>query len=297
MKKMAVLLISTTIIAVPALAQNVGIGVTVPTQKLDVAGNVNLSGNLMVNGVAGTDGQVLGMNGNSMQWMDKSRFKNWALYNTSSVFSVPAGTKEVMIEMWGAGGGGHNPGGGGGSGGYFIGLIPVTGILNINIAVGIGGTGASAGNSGGPGGVSSFSCTGFNVFTGGGFGADSISANNGNTSMNMGGFGGLGFFSNSTIPSNFTNFFFIKGNSGSPTQSSYVQVTGSVFGEQTFGGIGGVAPLSGQKPSPSSSELKFGSTINRSIYVSAAQADFGSGGSCNIINAGSGGNGRVVVYY
>jgi len=45
------------------LAQNVGIGVPAPTQKLDVGGNVKFSGALMPAGNAGTQDQSLLSNG------------------------------------------------------------------------------------------------------------------------------------------------------------------------------------------------------------------------------------------
>jgi hypothetical protein len=44
-------------------AGNVGIGIAVPTQKLDVVGNVKFSGALMPNNSAGTSGQVLTSSG------------------------------------------------------------------------------------------------------------------------------------------------------------------------------------------------------------------------------------------
>lgn len=48
----------------PALpAVNVGIGTTTPAQKLDVTGNLRVSGAFMPNGIAGTTGQVLTSNG------------------------------------------------------------------------------------------------------------------------------------------------------------------------------------------------------------------------------------------
>ncbi len=48
----------------PALpAQNVGIGTNTPAQKLDVVGNLRLSGAIMPNGIAGTAGQVLTSSG------------------------------------------------------------------------------------------------------------------------------------------------------------------------------------------------------------------------------------------
>jgi|GEM_PF-4636566 len=40
-------------------AQNAGIGTISPSQKLDVNGNINLTGTIKANGVNGTAGQVL----------------------------------------------------------------------------------------------------------------------------------------------------------------------------------------------------------------------------------------------
>ncbi len=45
------------------VAQNVGIGVPIPAEKLDVAGNLKISGAIMPGGVAGNTGQVLVSNG------------------------------------------------------------------------------------------------------------------------------------------------------------------------------------------------------------------------------------------
>ncbi len=55
-----------------ARAQNVGIGVSIPTQKLDVTGNLKLSGAFMPGGVAGAAGQVLVSNGtdNAPTWQN-----------------------------------------------------------------------------------------------------------------------------------------------------------------------------------------------------------------------------------
>lgn len=50
-------------------AQNVGIGTTSPSEKLHVVGNINTTGEIKPNGIAGQSNQVLMSNGNgTMQW-------------------------------------------------------------------------------------------------------------------------------------------------------------------------------------------------------------------------------------
>lgn len=49
--------------ALAAYTQNVGVGTTTPSEKLDVAGNVNITGAVKINGSPGTAGQVLVSNG------------------------------------------------------------------------------------------------------------------------------------------------------------------------------------------------------------------------------------------
>lgn len=50
-------------------AGNIGIGVLVPTEKLDILGHVNIAGEIKTNGTGGQVGDILKSNGNgSMQW-------------------------------------------------------------------------------------------------------------------------------------------------------------------------------------------------------------------------------------
>ncbi len=282
------------------IAQNVGIGTNTPLQKLDVAGNINTTGNIMVNGIAGNDGQVLAMNGSTMKWMDKSRFNNWAIYPTagSASFTVPPGVSEVMIEMWGAGGGGHYPGGGGGSGGYWLGIIPVTGITTINLTVGTGGAGGSTSTPGSNGGNTSFSCTGFSVAAGGGIGADS-SLVSGFSEVYKGGGGGQGLVPGSTLPAGYRNYFFLNGNPGTATKLTFIQIASTEFSRYYTYGLGGVSPMSGQVQRPEIGTL-FNSSIPdvQNLVVSGSSTDFGSGGNGYYIGNGfPGGPGRIVIYY
>ncbi|QMU30464.1 beta strand repeat-containing protein [Adhaeribacter radiodurans] len=73
-----------TAINVVSSAGNLGLGVTTPTQKLDVAGNINLSGAFMPNNAPGTAGQILQSAGANAYptWVDLSTATNnlnWAL--------------------------------------------------------------------------------------------------------------------------------------------------------------------------------------------------------------------------
>jgi len=297
MKKLLSLLPALLLFLPFSFSQNVGVGTSTPAHPLDVVGNINTTGNILVNGVAGSNGQVLTMNGNTMQWMDKSRYNNWAIFASTgaSSFAVPAGITEVLIEMWGAGGGGHNPGGGGGSGGYWVGKVPVTGISSISLSIGVGGNAGSGNTTAGNGGNTSFTCTGFNVTTGGGEGADTIDVS---LETYIPGTGGAGIVSGSSLPPTYRNYFFANGNNGSPTEINYIQTAAGVFSRLRKGGVGGVAPYSGLQPRPATYYLELPAQNVRTGFTSASAADFGGGGTPLIGNNGSnGGHGRVIIYY
>lgn len=88
-----------------------------------------------------------------------------ATINTTSNYTIPAGVKQIMFVLAGAGGGGGTQGsgqaggGGGGGGGVWMTTILVTPGTTAAIAVGTGGTGALASNgsnNGEAGGASTF---------------------------------------------------------------------------------------------------------------------------------------------
>jgi hypothetical protein len=231
---------------------------------------------------------------------DKSRFKNMSAFSSNGTFNVPAGVTEVLIEMWGAGGGGHTPGGGGGSGGYWIGLIPVTGINTITLTVGAGGAGGTGSTAGGTGGNTGFSCTGFNVSTGGGGGGDSTI-----TSLiesYIGGRNGVAMVNLSTMPAGFNSFYAMPGQQGSPTTVSYIQVNATTFTRVFTIGSGGIAPFSGQQPNPVVSHVSPpGSGIRgviSSVLSNSPLVAFASGGSPSSLGVtNGGGSGRVAIYF
>jgi len=51
---------------------NVGIGTTTPSKKLDIAGDINLTGTIFSNGTSGTSGQILTSTGTGLQWVNSS---------------------------------------------------------------------------------------------------------------------------------------------------------------------------------------------------------------------------------
>lgn len=142
--------IATLLWANAIIAQNVGIATTTPSEKLDVNGNVNVSGTIKVNGIDGTAGQVLMKNsagvfswGNMAQYNHTLGFSSTSsLSNTLYTWTVPASVTKVFVECW-AGGGGGATGGGGGGGGYAAYEWSVTPGSVFNITVGGGGAGAT----------------------------------------------------------------------------------------------------------------------------------------------------------
>src|ERR1043165_6003098 len=97
-------------------AQNVGVGTTTPIERLDVNGNINVTGTIKANGIDGTANQVLMKNGSgNLAWGDLCDYKHAvSLFNATGTWNVPAGVTRIFIEVWGAGGGGNSFGGGGG---------------------------------------------------------------------------------------------------------------------------------------------------------------------------------------
>ncbi|MEO6252207.1 MAG: hypothetical protein ABIO79_02845 [Ferruginibacter sp.] len=194
---------------------NVGIGNSSPVNKLDVSGDVNLTGAIKTNGNAGAAGQFLRSNGGgSMSWTNSS-FQNQAVFSVTAFpgtagdynWTVPAGITKIEVELWSAGGhGGYGhgndslivndvfktTGGGGGAGGYASALLAVTPGQVLAIHVPAGGEG------------------GYAAITNGG---NAIYLNNGYDGSNAFGSGGFGGNFGGTTGS-FTNVSWLKGENG-----------------------------------------------------------------------------------
>jgi hypothetical protein len=137
----------------------------IPEERLEVDGDVRITGGIVANTVSGTPGQILttGNDGN-IAWSSPCSYNRfYGFPQAGSVpWTVPAGVTEIMVELWGAGGGGHN-GGGGGSGGYVKTIFEVIPGDVLTVVTGSGGQGEinaiQAASDGGPSTI-----TGTNVF-------------------------------------------------------------------------------------------------------------------------------------
>ncbi len=95
---------------------NVGIGLTNPSYKLDVSGDINLTGAIRDNGSAGTSGQVLSSTGTGVEWIDASSVsatnQGWSwdtgvLYPTSITDAINLGnaaTASATVHLAGVAG-------------------------------------------------------------------------------------------------------------------------------------------------------------------------------------------------
>ena len=121
----------------------------VPEDRLEVDGDVMITGGIKANDQDGSPGQILatGSDGN-LTWTNPcsyNRFQGFPLPGTVS-WTVPDDVTEIMIEAWGAGGGAAF-GGGGGAGGYAKAIYTVVPGEVLSVVTGAGGDGTSNGMS------------------------------------------------------------------------------------------------------------------------------------------------------
>jgi hypothetical protein len=302
MKKILSFII-TPVITYCCIAQNVGVGTASPIEKLDVNGNLNVSGQLKINGNAGAAGQVLMKDaGNNTVWGDLSDYKNMIVFDCNSTTSncayapwiVPSNVTRIFIECWGGGGGGCNLTGGGGSG-YIAAKIDVTPASSATFTIGAGGTYGTLTTNAVDGGQTSFSIGTITLYAnggGGGFAGDilfptlSFAPPSGGT------------YAVSGSPGQYIGFY---GSPGGITELNYVQVSTTEFAKVIRYGDGGDAALlpgSGIKGG-----YKFtSSTLQNTHFTSLIGIKHGGGGGADTgLSAshvgGTGFGGRIIIHW
>jgi hypothetical protein len=276
------------------IAQNVGINTTTPAERLDVNGNINVTGTIKANGVDGSANQVLMKDGaGTMMWGDMCEYKNIVmLTNPSGTWIVPAGVAKIVVEVWGAGGGGNTFGGGAG-GSYISAAFAVTPGLVVTYTTGTGGGGAGLAAASN-GGISTAQI---------GSPAVSISGNGGGgagfatlTTGSCGSPGGIG-------ASGVLNYYYEPGKGGEAASKNYMQYNATTFYETGMAGKGGDA---GNKPGTGGvgGYYIFNTTGNTLVFRAgkAATGYFPGGGGAGgydynlaSVSGGNGANGLVLV--
>jgi hypothetical protein len=281
-------------LSLSVFAQNVGIGTSSPSEKLEVNGNINVTGTIKANGVDGVANQVLMKNSSGLlSWGTTCEFKNYMIFeyttpSATQTFTVPAGITKIKAQAWGGGGLGYSAsgtvsmGGGGGGGGYIEGLLEVVPGGTVNIVIGNG-----ADNSLSNANASQVTYNTISLVAGAGGNA----SYNGTFSRVQPGAGGIYYVFNTT------NFIGYTGHTGLATILRYDQVAAAEFGKAVTGGNGGNA---GNTDNTGGKGGFF--FINTTTFAILSQA-LGSnglvpGGGAPAESLGNaGGNGRVIIYY
>jgi hypothetical protein len=271
-----------------AAAQNVGIGNSSPSEKLDVSGNINVTGTIKANGVDGSANQVLMKNGNNvLTWGDLCDYKHAITFTTagSGTWTVPAGVTRIRVEAWGGGGGGSTNGSGAG-GGYVTGIFDVS-AGDVSYTVGAGGIGGSA-LPGTNGGLSSVSFGSFFVIANGGEWDNSAATFN---------LAAGGSFSGNTT----SGFYGAVGEYGEQNKFAGYQVNATTWRESQTGGKGGDGGNSVNTGGKGSYILRDAVTSTLIYGTYGGSGKMPGGGGCGTGTWGgairNGGQGMVIIHY
>lgn len=314
MKRKLISLISATFLLLTTYSQNVGVGTNSPSEKLDVNGNVNVSGKLKVNGVAGQAGQTLITNNNgATQWgtvaSDGDQYKNFvgfSIIGGAGSWQIPVGVKKILVEAWGGGGGGSVSGGGGG-GGYVRAQFGVNAGAVVNITLGIEGAGSQGsvsqpGVAGGNTIVTIPDSTG-TVWFAAALGGQGAYVNPGSEFVSAYNEGGISYVSSQYPVNNlnqlYPNYDVVWGELGMPATVTFTQIASNVFVQEQTGGKGGNAGNSYNNGGGGARRFT-NTTPSVANNYSAARGKLGGGGGGGLIglNGGAnGGSGKVVIWY
>jgi trimeric autotransporter adhesin len=289
-----IFIISVILFSIPLFAQNVGVGTNSPAEKLDVNGNINVTGTIKANGVDGAANQVLMKNSSGvLSWGNTCEYKNYTIFEYTTqgaiqTFTVPAGITKIKAQVWGGGGTGYgiggavNMGAGGGGGGFIEGYITVTPASAVSIVVGNGADPFLTNASG--------SQVAYNSIFLVGYGGGNASYNGTFNRINPG--VGGNYFANAT-----TNYIGIIGGAGQPATLRYDQVAATEFGRAITGGNGGNAGNTDNTGGKGGSSFF---NITTSTFLSQVLGSNGlvpGGGASSEALGNAGGNGRVIIYY
>lgn len=281
--------------------QNVGVGTTAPTEKLDVNGNINLNGQLKLAGNAGVANQVLAKDGsNNLSWIDLSGYKNFYFidcpYLTNSGFTcgfnpwtVPAGVTTIVVECRGGGGGGGSLSGGA-SGGFVLAKFPVVAGQTVMVKAGLGGNSGSTtfGTPSAAGGASVVTYSDISITAQGGDGGRSGNPFTINTASPN--YGGGVLVSGSNL-----QYLPEIGISGNTNRLSYTQVSSTVFGNKVEYGNGGDPPL--QPGSGGKGGYQVISSVQNQSMGAVPVFASGAGGGADENAGANGRGGRVIVHW
>lgn len=284
-----------------AQAQNVGIGNPAPAEKLDVNGNINVTGTIKTNGVAGTQNQILTTNATgSLAWADACQYKNFASISSLSATTwvVPVGVTRILVEAWGAGGGGNSLAGGGG-GGYIKAQFDLTPTSVISLTIGDGGNSAASASA-----VNGTN-TSFTVTVGAV--AKSITATAGGGALYLSAINGQSGFSGAySVTSNLNNQYIgYFGEPGQSTDRFFYQYNATTFYEKGIAGPGGNAGNTKNTGGLGQTYLvnNTASTLVLRNGNPAGGSVPGGGGASGIqylttvLNGGNGANGLIIIHY
>lgn len=263
-------------------AQNIGIGNSNPAEKLDVNGNINVTGTIKANGTDGLPQQVLMKNSSgALTWGSICDYKNFSMFVLSGSFIIPAGVTKVAVEIWGGGGGG-SAAGGGGAGGYAFGVFNVNAAGTANIVVGAGGAGSTGTGSASNGNQSNFTFNSSALGVNGGFGASTSFIGSG---------GSISTYSNDIM------FDYRPGGSGKKNLESYQQSSSTEFVIVTKYGNGGVANLQVQTGGEGGYTIITTTSIPVKEIFGSQGFGIGEGGGGGRSYGYPGAAGRIIVYW